>query len=367
MKKLFLLYIAVSLCSVSFAKNRTKTTACPVASCTENTWSSVGARTTAVGDTSFLTNIPSGDTLTIYKYDSGYGYVTGPNSNGDIGFAERYDINGADSSVTVLGVMAQFSGKVNPLSSKSVNFMVWDITAPTAIDSSLGYSGFPRSGLDTVNVPVTRLGIGTTKDTLKAFLFPTAHLFNVSFFAGYTVSYDYTNLNGDTLGLASSKNGSSIKPHLTIITVPPVDSGANTYDTLMNVQNATMWSDFSWHDNYTDNDSLYNNLAIFPIVAIGAPTSVAAITRNNLSLYGNYPNPACNETNIKFAVSQSAAVTIQITDMTGKVLDEVSDQSKSTGVHIMTVNTSQLAAGNYLYIIHTSTGDAIAGKMTIAR
>ena len=361
MKKIYLFFIAAFLCLNGFAQH--------AANIHAHSFAAAGAgatsRTTAIGDTFQLSNIAPADTLTLYSFAADSGYVYGMNAFGDQGFAERYDFNGTDSSVTVLGVMAQFGGTVNPLSANTVSFMLYDITAPIQVSASFGYSGYPTNGYDTVTVPVTALGIGPVRDTLKSFLFPMAYSLNYSFFIGYNINYNFSTLSGDTIGLASSINGDRISVPYTVTSFIP-DSGATTYDTLINVQNATQYSDQNWYDNYAQSDSLYNNLAIFPIVAITNPSGISKVTRGNLSLYGNYPNPASTTTNIKFSLAQDAKVTIQLADMSGKIISIITDNTLSAGTHVVPVSVAALTPGNYLYIIQSSAG-SIAGQMTVVR
>lgn len=340
----------------------------PINSIADHPHTGATSRTTAIGDTLILSHIFPADTLTIYSYGADSGYVTGTNAFGDMGFAERYDVNGTDSSIVVLGVMAEFGGKVNPSSAKNVQFMLWGVSDPIVITSSFGYDGFPQNGYDTITIPVTGLGIGPSSDTLKTFLFPFPNIQNYNFFIGYTISYNFLTLAGDTLGLLSSKNGERTSLHYNY-TVIPDSEGASTYhnDTLINVQNATQWSDGNWYDNYAENDSLYNDLAIFPVVAINNPTGLNKVTRNNLSLYGNFPNPAVNTTNIKFSLSKSSDVTIQIAEMSGRILKTIPNNSLSPGEHVVPISTENMASGNYLYILHTSGGDAIAGQLSVVR
>ena len=365
MKKSILLFIAALSGTASFAQHAMS----PHATRIQTNNHHIAAKTTAVGDTLSLTNIAASDTLVIYSLNGSdtAGYVTGTNMYDDMGFAEKYDFNGNDSSMKVIGVMAQFSGKVNPSSTKKVNFKVWSVGSQVAISSSLAYSGFPNTGLDTVTVPFTQLGIGPSVDTMKSFFFPhPTDTLNGAFFVGYDMSYNYATLNGDTLGLASSQDGDRTSAPYTIITTVP-DTGATTYDTIINVQNATQWSDNNWYDNYTQNDSIYNNLAIFPIVVVGLPTSVKNVTRNNLTFYGNYPNPAVNSTNIKFSLAKNADVSIQLMDMKGQVLKLIELKAQSTGEHIVPLQTEMLSSGNYIYLIRTSDNDGVAGQMSVIR
>jgi len=316
------------------------------------------AKTTGDGDTLALSNISATDTLTYYSVAPDSGYITGTNAFGDMGFAELYDINGADSNVQVIGVVSTFGGTVNPASTKTVNFKVWDQGAQTMLTPTIFLSGLPQNVLDSVQIPLTQLGISPSYDTTKAFFFanPTAAISN-SFFVGYNINYSYAALNGDTIALLCTINGERTSPLYNV-------SGT---DTIINVQNATQYSDNSWNDNATANFFLYDNLAIYPIVVIHYATDVKAVTNRGLSFYGNYPNPASDNTNIQFSLSNNADVTIQLIDLGGHVINTIQQNNLTSGTHVVPVSTSGLAAGNYIYTLHSSNGGAIASMLSIVR
>ncbi len=367
MKKLILLSLTILFNFAGFAQRISHVQEQSVAVFyPENTGNYPLARTTATGDTLKLSNMPATDTIVLYKVGSkDSGYVTGPNYWGDKAFAERYDINGLDSSVSVLGVFTLFGGKVNLASSNTVYLNVWNTTPVQPITGSILYNGFPQDLLNTVNVPVTNLGIGTTVDTLKKFLFasPTMPI-GSSFFVGYSMGYSFATLNGDTICLASSKNGER-KPTAVSTLVFNTSAGDTTLDTIINVQNATQGADNYWYDNYTQNDSIKNNLAVYPIVVIGTPNAVKGVTRNGFTFYGNFPNPADHVTNIRFALNRQADITVQVMDMTGRVVNTISQHEAGSGEQTIAVSTADLATGDYLYLVRTSSGDGIAGKITV--
>ncbi len=368
MKKIFILSIAIVMNFSSFAQRSFTKNAQPLNSIDPNNYLSLHAdnfeKTTATGDTIRLSNIADTAKLVIYPLGTiDSGYVTGTNFWGDQAFAEQYSFNGADSSMSIIGVFAQFGGNVNPSSAKTINFNLWGQGGRQMIGANLYYNGFPDNVIDSVTVPVTKLGIGTTVDTLKKFLFPTpSKRLSGPFFVGYNINYNFFSLNGDTIGLASS--GNNVRKGLAYSVEVVFPFGDTVVNVINNVQNATLESDGKWHDNYTDNDSLFNNLAIYPIVVIGTPTNVKGVTRNNFTFFGNYPNPAVNNTNIKFSLSNNASVTIQIMDMSDRIIKTMQETNLSAGEHIIPVNTSDMPAGDYLYLIRTSCGDGIASKMT---
>ena len=382
MRKLFILAIALSINISAFAQRTVHGPATALNSVDNAGFGIIKAnstaRTTAVGDTLVLTNIPTSDTpLVVYSIPGG-GYLTGTDSFGDQGFAERYDIDVAadDSSLVVIGVVAEFHGTVNPSSTHTVSFNAWSVDVPSAVSATYSYSGFPGVSFDSVVVPYTQLGIGAAADTIKAYLFTAVSgPVQSSFFVGYTTIYNYSTLGGDMIGLASSANGDRTSVKYTVATyidtvvnsAGTADSAITVTDTTINVQNATQWSDGAWHDNYTDNDSLSNDLAIYPIVVIGNPTGVKGITKNNFTLFGCFPNPASTSTNVRFSLLKNADVTIEVADMSGHCINTIKQTSLATGEHTVPISTSELPAGNYLCIVHTSAGDGIATKITVVR
>ncbi|MCD6011987.1 MAG: Secretion system C-terminal sorting domain [Flavipsychrobacter sp.] len=321
------------------------------------------AKTTVLGDTLTLSHIATTDSLTIYKLASG-GYVTGTNFWGDKAFAERYDhTDDTGKNMKVIGLFALFSGNVTAASNKTVTFTVWDEGPKQMISATRHFRGFPNNILDTLTVPGTQLGIGATIDTLKQFLFATPTVnFHSSFFIGYSINYDYASLAGDTLGLASTLHGDRF-PAIDYTFSYNVSTFDTTLDTVFNVQNAVKQSDNRWYDNYSQNDSIRNNLAIYPIIIMGYPASVKGITRNYLTFYGNYPNPTTGNTNVKFSLAKNTDITIQLMDMSGRVLNTSQENNVDIGEHILQLNTAALPAGEYLYLLRTTDGDGIAGKI----
>ena len=360
MKKVVLLSLAASLSAASFAQKSAKShISVNPETMNFSTFhaASTFGRTTATGDIDTLIGLAANDTPTIYRaggVDSGF--VCGTDAYGDMGFAQRFDFNGADSSMQVLGTVALFAGTVQPASTKTVTFHAWSQGPQTATSSStIFWSGFPNTSLASVSAPITGLNIGTGV-TINMFSAPTAYL-SSSFFVGYTINYTYAGLAGDTIALVSTLDGERNS-------APYFVSGA---DTIINDQNATQYSDGTWHDNLFDNFQLYIDYYIFPIVKIGGPTSVAGVTRNKFTFFGNYPNPAVTSTNIKFSLAANADVTVSVTDMSGHAVKTIEEKGLSTSMHEITLPTSDMAAGDYIYVIKTAAGDGMASKLTVIK
>lgn len=323
---------------------------------------SVMGRTTAVGDTVIPANFDiAADTNNIYWAGStaDSGYISGMDAYGDMGYAERYDFNGADSSMKVLGVVGLFGGTVSPTSTKTVKFYAWSQGPQTAVTSTVFFSGFPNNALDSVTVGATHLGIGAGGiDTFKTFMFatPTAYL-SASFFVGCMLSYDASNFAGDTFAVQTNLIGERTSAGFSV-------SGG---DTIINDQSVSMYSDGSWHDNWADNFQAAYDFYLFPVVVIGGPTSVQGVTKNDLTFFGNYPNPAATTTTVKFSLANATNVTLVVTDMNGRTLNTICQNGLSAGTHTIELPVDQLASGDYLYIIRTSAGGGMASKFTVAK
>ncbi len=359
MKKVLLLTMATAVALSSFAEKRKGA----AKTLPQN---HTAAKTTAVGDTVSYANINlSTDTLTAYYagMTTDTGFIFGTNTFGDMGFAERYDL---DSNVQVLGLFARFTGTVNPASTKNVVFNAWSVAGRTAdtrfVSGKVYNSGLPSTSIASITKPITAVGIATTdtaSDTVKLHWFTTPSAATHKFFVGYTLAYDPAALNGDTISLIVSRDN---ERHTATF---PYDFTDGT-DTIINNANAVLFKDNTWHDNGLDNFFIGNHFFLFPVVKINSPSGVGGITKNNFTLYGNYPNPANNETNIKFAVANNTEVTVTVYDMAGKVINTIK-QNCNAGTQIMVLNTSTFAAGEYLYLVHTAEGEGIASKFTVAK
>jgi hypothetical protein len=365
MKKLVLLSVAAGVSAVAFGQRAAVQSfqSAPV----NVAQAHVAAKTTAVGDTFITPLFTTADTFAFYYADNvaphDSGFIHGTNAYGDKGFAQRYDVKASDSTVKVVGVYSLFGGTVSPSSSNTVDLNVWKQGAKTTWGRpTLFNSGFPGTILATKTVNVRNLGIGMTpteSDSFKINWFASATpLITENFFVGFTMNYTWGSIPGDTLGLYHSKQGNR-----TAVGYTPF----STSDTTINNYNATMYADGTWHDNFQDNFHLYNKLYIRPIVVIYPASTGVAITNNDFTFHGNYPNPATSATNISFALAAKTDVTIQVMDLNGRILNTISKTGLSAGENTITVETANLAAGEYVYVINTANGGGIASKFTVIK
>jgi hypothetical protein len=333
-------------------------------------------KTNATGDTvkgriNFSSTQLNDDSLIAYRYDAALpidsGYVLGMNPYGDKGFAERFDISKNDSAVKVIGTYVIFDGRYQPTTTKTVNISVWSQgpkkrPADSATRTKLYYNGLPTAILATQAVSIKNLGINiaTKNDTAAyvSFTTPTAY-FSDSFFVGYTPNWTWAQSAGDTISLKSTRDGYRYQAYYT---------AASNGDTVRNVKNAVQFANGTWNDEFYQNAAIGHHFCVFPVFIIRIPAGVnQGITKNNLTLFGNYPNPAADKTNIKFSLKNTADVTITLSDIAGRTIRTMEYKKMNSGTNEVTVNTSDLAAGNYIYLIRTSNGDGMGAQMTVAK
>ncbi len=66
-------------------------------------------------------------------------------------------------------------------------------------------------------------------------------------------------------------------------------------------------------------------------------------------LYQNYPNPFRSSTKFEFYLDKANDVTIQITDLSGKLIKEIPLKKVNSGKHIIDIDASEFADGYYFY------------------
>lgn len=125
----------------------------------------------------------------------------------------------------------------------------------------------------------------------------------------------------------------------------------------------------SWNGNYiptyafTAPYSLEHHLIDWKVST--PPTSVNEVNGTGISLGQNMPNPADNNTAIQYSLKNAGAVSIMITDITGKVVYTSNEGNKAAGNHTLNVNTENMTAGVYFYTL-TVDGVSVTNKMTVA-
>ena len=294
--------------------------------------------------------------------DSGYWF--GYNLTGTNAYAEKFSFGFMpDTSFHIIGIRSLWSGTVQNASTKTIDFKIWKQgpNAPVTGFPDRLYQGFPSSVEKSQTVSIRNLGIGNANpDTIKNFYFSTPLTsVNYNFYVGYETNYNWASLGGDTITLRSTRNGFGNGTFSANI------NGSG--DTVLLNRNVMRVGTTTWLDLAFDL-GFDLNLSIVPIVQFSSNNinSVSGLVKNDLTFYGHYPNPAVNSTNIKVGLDKAADLTIQLTDVNGRVINTFTERLTS-GTHLVKLNTEALAAGNYVYLVRSSNGGAIAAQITVAK
>jgi hypothetical protein len=96
------------------------------------------------------------------------------------------------------------------------------------------------------------------------------------------------------------------------------------------------------------------------------PTAIDLGDPTRLLLQPNYPNPLHGSTTIAFSLPQRAEVRLQIYDVKGRLVSTLVEGELAPGPHQFAFDARGLAAGIYLYRLHTD-GDVVVGRMLVLK
>jgi hypothetical protein len=119
---------------------------------------------------------------------------------------------------------------------------------------------------------------------------------------------------------------------------------------------------FAFHHNADDMDVLYlDEIKIIVTVTVGVDEEEGGI-----SFVQNKPNPAKDQTVISYQLNNSANVSLQVNDITGREVFATNFGVQSAGDNQYTLNTSAFAPGIYVYTLMID-NSKIVKKMTIVK
>ena len=112
-------------------------------------------------------------------------------------------------------------------------------------------------------------------------------------------------------------------------------------------------------------DILLQDYPVLPIFHTNSATAVEEVNGSVADdmLGQNYPNPFTRNTTVSFT-SKGGTVTLQVFDISGRLVKTVLQQDYSPGRHEVIIDRSGLSAGNYLYRLTTGS-DQATKKMII--
>ncbi|GIV42387.1 MAG: hypothetical protein KatS3mg034_1697 [Vicingaceae bacterium] len=328
MKKFYLLTSVLFLASSSFAQNRT------VGEAQSKTLTKLpmGASVKTPTDTiasdgnNWISALNTWNPPTIFTATVG-GYVVGHNGYGDKAKAQKFIYNPGGNWYRIEGALLWIGGyqytSNNPNSKVTVK-----------VYNSNG-NGLAKTGTVT-DAPGTVLGsadllinsIDTSAGGDNGFTvvtFPTPIQVSQNYYIGVDLS---TSAAGDSIGLISSNDGGAI------------------------------FQDFSW-EQWSDNNwysldtswGLNIDLAIFAIVS-DPPASIDDLGYTNGLRFQTYPNPAVDNVNVTYDLTENANITIEIRDLNGRLIKNINKGSQMPGRYVENINVSDLSAGQYLISVN---------------
>ena len=90
------------------------------------------------------------------------------------------------------------------------------------------------------------------------------------------------------------------------------------------------------------------------------------LSPNKFSLEQNYPNPFNPKTQIKFNLSKSGDVALDLFDIRGAKIQSLINKHYEAGAHIFSLNGSNLASGVYFYSL-TVNGNTKTRKLALMK
>ncbi len=252
---------------------------------------------------------------TPFLYTSASGFVCGTNEYGDYEKAQLYDFTGNGNIVAVL---VAFAAKI-------------DIDGGNVIGTAYtSNAGVPDVSLGTT--PAVTVSNCDTSGLLTVFMFTSPVAVSDNFFVGFDVQALYA--TGDSIGAYITKDGC-------------FSGTQRAYE---------QWSDGTWYpfnDGTNQTWQLDADMFVFPVVnVLGA--GVNHISKNELSLFGNYPNPADASTSIQYSLNEASDVSIHIYDASARLIKSVSLGNHAPGVYNHEMNVSDLSEASYFYSINTN-------------
>ncbi len=123
-----------------------------------------------------------------------------------------------------------------------------------------------------------------------------------------------------------------------------------------------------------------NNDASNEIVYVGIPVSdiptgtfqptwtvvsdVTTISNPSFSISSNYPNPFRGKTSVDLNLNKVADVTVEVSDLLGRVLCVQKYTNYGVGIHKLTIDATAFASGVYTYKVKAG-NDAVTKKMIV--
>ena len=236
---------------------------------------------------------------------------------------------------------------LNPTFIASNKIGVWPDSATNFISGTVG---IPYEQNITVKVPKDTVSSGITFCFNRFVLSTPTGTVNYNFPPGLMLGSSTTAVaNGTVNGAVSLKFPGNANNCASIYGTPTM-AGSYTLSMLVDAYASPAFGPCSNTPNVNNGSKVSSQTLNYYIINIAPsnPTGIRDIGNDKMALSQNFPNPSSISTEIKFYVEGQDDATVSVLNMLG---DVVSSQSIKTtvGENKVTINSSELAAGTYLY------------------
>ncbi|MFO8087874.1 MAG: T9SS type A sorting domain-containing protein [Bacteroidales bacterium] len=265
---------------------------------------------------------------TLLLAPSNGGYIAGTNDYGDFAKAQQFPVS---NGYNLEGFLIYVGAKEIVSGADDVTGIVY------AMDGSGTSTAGTVAGPGTVLDQVT-LNMDTDVDTTG--LTPVVLNAPIPMWNDYALALDFANID-DTLGIIHSDDQ---------------DPQANTEFAW------EQWSDGAWH-TMMEAWGFQIDLAFFPVID-NSTTDINEHDFVNGIRMETYPNPAVDVVNLDYQIQSAANVTVQVLDMSGKIVKTEELGQKEAGQYKATFSVNNLDAGMYFYMLEAD-GKRLAKRMMI--
>ncbi len=276
----------------------------------------------------------------------------------------------------------------NPINNPAPDFSYGITTHTYAVDKGAPFSDFPLTSLSFGGTPAVVEGIGTSYDIIAN---QALHGVDFRFFTGaavgaevYAEVYEY---NTEATSAAQLWNGpigfsnmftledvAQIDQIQTLQLVNPVNLQAGkTYLALIHLSGTQTVKLAAGGTGSTPQGWLkvqgtqgWGTFTAIPVVRMNFDPTLS-IEDNTEAVSGVtvFPNPATDKVNVEFNLKNASDVSVEVTDITGKVVETLSLTNASVGANTAELNVSNYATGMYSVVVKSN--DASVTKKLVIK
>ena len=183
-----------------------------------------------------------------------------------------------------------------------------------------------------------------------------------------TPSMDFTSFDSVTLNFNSFFNAYSYGSAYEVATIEVSIDGGFNWNIANSLPATNPWTNYTvslsaYHGqsdvqvafHFNDEGFWLWGWAIDDVLIFGSSTGINSVIPGVAGV-GIYPNPVNEVMNVKFALNATQNVLLELTDVSGHVLMQKDQGVLSKGNHELQINSKNLSAGVYVFIIKTDSG-----------